>query len=290
MRLFADYCLLYRRITTIEDQIKLQEDLKSLEEWSAIWGMRFKAMKCYIMSINQKRSFYYQLSNHIFQQVDTNPYLGVTFSDDLKWSSHITKITKKANSTLGFIRRNLKHCPESSRKTAYLALVRSTLEYSSVVWDPTLVKDVNKLEKVQRQAARFITGDYSSRDQGCVTKMLQDLQLPSLQDRRKNNRLIFFYKVVEGLVPAMPCHDFLTPVRKSIRHIKPRTFSDCESINIIDRQCMNNNNCFKPVTCNTDIYKHSYFPRTIIDWNHLEDSVVSAQTLAGFKSALIHRD
>ena len=120
--------------------------------------------------------------------------------------------------------------------------------------------------------------------------MLQDLQLPSLQDRRKNNRLIFFYKVVEGLVPAMPCHDFLTPVRKSIRHIKPRTFSDCESINIIDRQCMNNNNCFKPVTCNTDIYKHSYFPRTIIDWNHLEDSVVSAQTLAGFKSALIHRD
>ena len=208
----------------------------------------------------------------------------------MKWSSHITKITKKANSTLGFIRRNLKHCPESSRKTVYLALVRSTLEYSSIVWDPILVKDINKLEKVQRQAARFVTGDYSSREQGCVTKMLQDLQLPSLQDRRKTNRLTFFYKVVEGLVPAMPCHDFLTPVRKSKRNIKPKTFIDCETTNIIDRQCMNNNKCFKPIQCNTDIYKHSYFPRTLIDWNHLDDSVVSAQTLAGFKTALTHRD
>ena len=82
-----------------------------------------------LLSFNQYKSYYYQLSSHILQQVDTNPYLGVTFSEDLKWSSHITKITKKANSTLGFIRRNLKHCPESSRKTAYLALVRSTLEY-----------------------------------------------------------------------------------------------------------------------------------------------------------------
>ena len=84
--------------------------------------MRYNAKKCYIMSINQKKKIlliYYQLSGHVLQQVDTNPYLGVTFSDDLKWSPHITKITKKVNSTLGFIRRNLKHCPESSRKTAF---------------------------------------------------------------------------------------------------------------------------------------------------------------------------
>ena len=85
-----------------------------------------------------------------------------------------------------FLRRNLKHCPESCRKTAYLALVRSTLEYSSIVWDPYLQKDINKLEKVQRQAARFIIGDYSSKDQGCVTRMLDRLKLPSLQDRRES--------------------------------------------------------------------------------------------------------
>ena len=46
------------------------------------------------------------------------------------------KISKNANSTLGFLKKNLKHCPKNSRRTAYLSLVRSTLEYSSIVWDP----------------------------------------------------------------------------------------------------------------------------------------------------------
>ena len=87
-------------------------------------------------------------------------------------------MSKKANSTLGFLKRNLKHCPQDSRRTAYLSLVRSTLEYSSIVWDPYLQKDTDKLEKVQRRAARFITGNYTSRDQGCVSQMLAELNLP----------------------------------------------------------------------------------------------------------------
>ena len=43
---------------------------------------------------------------------------------------------KKADSTLGFLRRNLKACPPKLRETAYFSLVRSSLEYSSAVWDP----------------------------------------------------------------------------------------------------------------------------------------------------------
>ena len=88
----------------------------------------------------------------------SNPYLGVTLSVNMKWNSHISKVSKKANFTFGFLKRNLKHCPQDFRRTAYLSLVRSTLEYSSIVWDPYLQKDIDKLEKVQRhgQAARFI--------------------------------------------------------------------------------------------------------------------------------------
>ncbi|MCG7877120.1 MAG: reverse transcriptase family protein, partial [Candidatus Thiodiazotropha taylori] len=239
VRLFADDCLLYRPIRAASDHIALQNDLQQLEIWAKTWGMRFNAKKCYIMSINSKSSHFYQLGDHILQQVPENPYLGITLSEDLKWGSHISKITKKANSTLGFLRRNLKHCPPSCRRTAYLSLIRSTLEYSSIVWDPHLQKDIDKFEKVQRQAARFITGDYSSRDQGCVTRMLQDLALPSLHDRRKTNRLIFFYKVVEGLVPALQCHDILTPVRGK-RQIKTRQYTDFVTSNIFESQSTNN--------------------------------------------------
>ena len=71
--------------------------------------MRFNAKKCYILSIKNKSQRYYNLSGHILQN---NPYLGLQISDDLKWTTHITNVTKKANSTLGFLRRNLKYCPK----------------------------------------------------------------------------------------------------------------------------------------------------------------------------------
>ena len=238
----------------------LQRDLQSLETWAKTCGMCFNSKKCYIMSINSKSWQFYELDSHILQQVPENPYLGITLSEDLKWSSHISKISKKANCTLGFLKRNLKHCPQECRMTAYLSLIRSTLEYSSVIWDPHLQKDIDKLEKIQRQAARFISSDYSSRDHGCITQMLTELRLPPLQDRRKANRLMFFYKVVEGLVPAQQCHDYLTPVLGECQ-IKSKHFTDCISKNIIDRQSTNNSKCFKTEQCNTKLFKNSFFPK-----------------------------
>ena len=59
---------------------------------------------------------------------------------------------------------------------------------------------------------------YSSYLGCCVSQMLAELNLPPLQDRRKANKLTFFFKVVEGLVPAMQSHDYLTPIRGK-RHI-----------------------------------------------------------------------
>ena len=124
--------------------------------------------------------------------------LGITFADNMKWNTHINQIKKKSNSTLGFLRRNLHHTPQSCRKNAYLALVRSKMECDSVIWDPYTKQDISKLENVQRSAARFIMKDYHSRQEGSVTEMLNKLNLPSLQDRRRDQRLTLMYKVVEG--------------------------------------------------------------------------------------------
>ena len=90
------------------------------------------------------------------------------------------------------------------RKTAYLSLVRSILDYGSIIWDPYQAKYIEKLERVQSQAARFIINDYQSRKEGCVTGMLQALELSSLEKHRRINRLIFTFKVVEGLFPVTP--------------------------------------------------------------------------------------
>jgi hypothetical protein len=136
VRMFADDCLLYSPIRCYEDHLKLQSDLVALDEWAAMWGMRFNAKKCYVMRISRKRnpsSFIYTLSNHPLEQVSQNPYLGVLLSENLKWAPHIDQLTKKANKTLGFLRRNLHMCSGKIKETAYKTLVQPLLAYSSTI-------------------------------------------------------------------------------------------------------------------------------------------------------------
>ena len=192
VRLFADDCLLYREINTFADHTVLQNDLNNLQQWADEWGMRFNASKCYILSLQAKSNFYYNLCNTILKSVPTNPYLGILLSEDMKWGAHIEKITKKANTTLGFLRRNLYRCPRTCKKNAYISLVRSVLEYGAVLWDPYMKKDIDKIERIQRAAARFITGNYTSRTPGSVDNLLKKLHLPTLQARRKCLRLVLF--------------------------------------------------------------------------------------------------
>ena len=91
-----------------------------------------------------------------------------------------------------FLRRNLKHCPPKCKRKAYLSLVRSVLEYGCTVWDPYLQKNIDELERVQRRAIRFITGEYNYKSMtlGTIGKLQDNLQIPSLENRRKAIRLI----------------------------------------------------------------------------------------------------
>jgi hypothetical protein len=77
----------------------------------------------------------------------------------MSWRSHIDKTVKKANSTLGFLRR-----PEGQQpgyeNNAYKTLVRPTIEYCSSVWSPHTKDAINKIEMVQRRAARYVTNRY----------------------------------------------------------------------------------------------------------------------------------
>ena len=199
--------------------------------------------------------------------------------------THINSTCAKASSTLGFLKRNLKHCPPSTQRMAYIAMVRSILEYGAIIWDPYLQQDIDNIERVQRKAARFLTNDYRSRESGCVTQMLQKLDLPTLQNRRKELRLAFLYKIANGLVPALPPESFLTPIRNK-RKIKAKIFHDCDSKNIVTSSQLLNQQCFQVPQGTSATYKNSFFPKTIVEWNQLSDNVISASTVETFKTRL----
>ena len=57
VRLFADDCLVYRKINSPTDQQLLQEDLNKLEHWQNKWQMNFNPSKCYILTISSKKDY-----------------------------------------------------------------------------------------------------------------------------------------------------------------------------------------------------------------------------------------
>ena len=134
MRLFADDSIVYREIQSPADHHQLELDLDKLHEWASTWQMAFNVSKCAVLSITTKRKpsiYHYKMDGELVPRTDNQDYLGVTINSKLSWKSHISKVTKKANKTLGLIKRTLHAAPKQVRKAAYEALVRPSLKYAT---------------------------------------------------------------------------------------------------------------------------------------------------------------
>ena len=208
--------------------------------------------------------YLYQLNNQVLKHVNDCKYLGITISADLSWETHVNTTAKKANSRLGFLKRNLKGSPKRLKQTAFITLTRSLLEYGMATWDPHLQKDIDTLERIQRRAARWIERDY--RPTTSVTEMLENLSLDPLADRREAARLILMFKIMHNHVSIPPDDLDLQPAsqrtrsshRKKLQHLR----------------------------ASTEAYRNSFATRTIPIWNTLPAHVAEADSIEAFKSQL----
>jgi len=69
--------------------------------------------------------------------------------------------------------------------------------------------------------------------------MRKNLELDTLEERRTSLRLILMYKVVEGLVPALPPTSFVKNAKQK-RQIKAKIYTDYQTVNIVNKHACNN--------------------------------------------------
>ena len=110
-----------------------------------------------------------------------------------------------------------------------------------------------ELESVQKRAARFVLGNYKY-ETGSMTGLLGQLKWEFLKKRRKDKRLILLYKGLKGKA-SIPTDDLISKTRRGRnQHSK----------------------AFQTPIANRDVYKCSFFPQTIRNWNALTDSLISS--------------
>ena len=161
IRLFADDTIVYLAVDSQCDAMALQHDLDLLAEWEQTWQMEFHSDKCQVLRGTNKHpqnitQHDYILHGHTLSVVDDIKYLGLTVSSNLRWDAQIAKATAKANSIMAALRRNVRVSSKAIKSTAYSALVRPHVEYCSAVWDPHTKKQTQRIDMVQRRAARCV--------------------------------------------------------------------------------------------------------------------------------------
>ena len=143
--------MLYKRLKFPNDANDLQQDLSKLLLWADKWQLKFNTSKCYDLRVTKKKNpllYTYKISGSPLKSVNVQSYLGVFLSKALCWNDQVANVTKKANSTLFFIKRNLGKCSSETKETCYKTLVRSVLEYAAGAWDPYTQKNIVEIEKV----------------------------------------------------------------------------------------------------------------------------------------------
>ena len=123
----------------------------------------------------------------------------------------------------------------------------------------------NKLEKVQYRPCLAITGAIQGTSR---TKLYDKLGLHSLMKRHWCNKFIFFYQIVNGLVPdyLYSCLDFPSQINYYLRSV---------SASVI-----------KPSMSRTKSLKNTFFPYCINEWNNLTVDIRNSKSVSAFKKLI----
>ena len=265
--LFADDTKIFRKITSKEDALVLQSDIRSLEEWSNLWQLEFNLDKCHVLTLGKfdhiMYTHHYKVGGgeieHVFEEKD----LGVIIDSELNFHEHISTKVRIANGIVGPIRRSFTFLDCKSFIKMYSAFVRPHLEYAQAVWAPHLAKYVDMLENVQIRATKLVDGlgnlEYSDR--------LKRLKLSTLVYRRMRGDMIEIFKHLNTYDKAILSPSFQRRCRPSRRH---------------------NLQLHQPKAKDgvRGVQSNGFYHRSIKLWNDLPSNVVNANDIDTFKKRL----
>ncbi len=163
IRLFADDTSIY---IIVDDPMnsaqQLNQDLEIVNTWAEKWLVKFNPSKTekLLFSLKSNNPVHPPLvfSNSHINTVTEHKHLGLTISKSGVWHVHIDSIVKKSWQKINILKGLKFRIDRLALEKMYLSFIRPLLEYSSIVWDNCTNGDKEKLESVQIEAARIVTG------------------------------------------------------------------------------------------------------------------------------------
>ena len=237
-----------------------------IHTWAEQWLVNFNARKTESLIISRKNIKpdhpVLYMNNQPLQTVSSHKHLGLIISNNGFWHEHIDYIIEKSYRRLNILRKCRMILDRFALEKLYLSFIRPILEYADIIWDTQNQTLINKLENVQIDAARIVTGGTKLT---AINKLYEETKWETLSYRRRNHKLILFHKMVNKKTPQYLSN--LVPNIVSLRH-EHNTRQSNNIINIFTR---------------TNFYSDYFLPSTIKLWNSLDQTTRNCESTFLFK-------
>ena len=272
---FADDTKIFKTINSISDASALQYDLSNFEKSSTNVNLALNVSKCKVLRVTRKHNqivYPYKLHDTLLESSDCERDLGILTSTDLSWSKHVDYQCAKASKTLGYVRRSTFDVTDAAvRRSLYLTLVRTQLLYGSQIWAPQTINLIQRTERLQRRATKYIL-NLPFRCDTSYNQRLLLLDLLPLCYWHELLDMVLFYKLTHGLMTIDP---YLLPLPTNTNNKRATRSSDPDHLS------------FTTTRCKTSTYQKSYLNRCARIWNALPKELTGKNTsLAVFKSRI----
>ena len=191
--------------------------------------------------------------------------MGITLSEEEKWKKHVENLIKSVSKHICVLRKLKYKLNRQNLEKLYLIYIRSIFEYACEVWDNCGVSNSCKLERLQLEEARIITGlpiftntDYLYIETGWER----------LEERRTRRKLQLFNNIQNGGGPHYLL-DIIPPTIQSTTIYPLR----------------NGNDIIVPF-CRLSLTRDYSVPATVREWNSLNLSVRNLDKLSKFEKAI----
>ena len=269
-RLFADDTSISHQSDSVLDIVRdTNIDMENISKWSKDWLVEFNPSKTKILLFGNRRD---ELTNMTFMfdgseidPVHSHKHLGVIFTDNGKWTEHINSIVEKVTKQLAVLRKLKYMLNRDVLNKLYTTFIRPHFEYTCEVWDNITETDSTRLDRLQHEATRIVTGlpKFCS-----IASLYAEIGWEMLKSRREKRKLCQMYKIKTGQAP-----DYLS-------NIVPPEVGEAT------RYSLRNNRDIQQFNCRLSIMKTSFFPSTIDRWNNLPIDIRNSTSLLSFKRKL----
>ena len=200
---YVDDTKVKQKVNTEEDVENLQRELEKLDKWANDNNMNFNGKKFQVVrygpneELKNNTEYFSGVYDEIIERFNSVRDLGVQLSDDASFNEQIEKVVKKARQKSGWVFRTFYCRRPDFLKQIFKSLVQPHIDYCSQLWMPLEGANMEKVEKVLRDFSRRVPG---IRDL-CYWERLKAMGVSSQQRRLERYKVIYTWKIMEGLVP-----------------------------------------------------------------------------------------